>query len=326
MATGQLVPTNEDLDPDDWPTEAERAYARQQQALAEETGADIASRVIETDSAGRIHYLVDGNPEGDPVVLLHGINVPGSTWLPLVPALVDDYRLYIPDRPGVGLSEPHTYSYDELRTYPVAYLLELFDAEGLERPHVVANSLGGLQAFLLALDHDAAASLSFLGAPAGLTDDFDTFYRLMSTRGFNELLYWFMYRGDPMENTEEMVEDFLVTDNSAIPETFYSVLAANEQLPGRVQSEQSLARAETSWGQFHPVFDLSDDIVTLDVPATFIWGTEDAFWEPDAGRDVIDAMPDAALHELDGYGHGPWLEPGTEASELLLAFLERQTE
>ncbi len=326
MTADRMGSTNENIEPDDWPTEVERAYAQQQETLADECGADVVSRVVETDSAGRIHYLVAGDPGGDPVVLLHGINVPGATWLPLVPELADEYRLYIPDRPGVGLSDPHTYSYDELRTFTVEYLLELFDEAGLEQPHVVANSLGGMQAFLLAIDHDRARSLALLGAPAGLTDDFDTIYQLMSTRGFNELLYWFMYRGDPMENTKDTVEDFLVTDASAVPDAFYELLATNQELPGRVKSEQSLARAETSWGQFHPVFDLSDEIVTLDVPATFIWGTEDAFWKPDAGRDVIVAMPDAELHELDGYGHGPWLEPDEKASGLLREFLDRQTD
>lgn len=324
MTAEQPVSTVAHRGPDDWPTDPERTYARRQAALAEEAGVDVSSRVVETESAGRIHYLVGGNPDGEPVVLLHGINVPGATWLPLVPTLADEYRLYIPDRPGVGLSDPHTYSYDELRRFPVEYLLELFDAEELARPHVVANSLGGLQAFLLAIDHDRAASLGFLGAPAGLTSDFDLFYRLLSARGFNELLYWYMYQGDPMENTKEMVADFFVTDDSAISRAFYELLAANEQLPGRVKSEQSLARAETSWGQFHPVFDLSEQVVSLAVPAVFIWGTEDAFWEPDAGRDIVAAMPDAALHELQGYGHGPWLEPGDTASELLRDFLDEQ--
>lgn len=308
--------------PDDWPTEEEQVYAERQHALADRYDVDVESKVLDTDAAGRIHYLTAGNPDADPVVLLHGINVPGATWIPLLPALVEEYRVYIPDRPGVGLSDPHQYSHDELRTFPTAYLLELFDAEGLDRPHIVANSLGGLQAFVLAIDHDRARSLAFLGAPAGLTSDFDTFYKLMCTRGLNELVYWFMYRGDPLENTREMVEQFLVADQAAIADEFYELLAANQDLPGRVKSEQSLARAETSWGSFHPVFDLSEDIVQLELPATYIWGTEDEFWEPDAGKDVAEAMPESEFHILEGDGHAPWLEPDEEASELLRSFLD----
>ncbi|MEF8853411.1 MAG: alpha/beta fold hydrolase [Haloarculaceae archaeon] len=147
-------PDHAALSPADWDDDDERRYAERQADLATECGVDAESRVVETDAAGRVHYLVAGDPEGEPVVLLHGVGTHAATWLPMVPALADDYRVYAPDRPGRGLSAAPSYRGRDLREFLVAYLLELFDGLGLDRPHVVGNSLGGQQAFLLAIDHD----------------------------------------------------------------------------------------------------------------------------------------------------------------------------
>lgn len=87
---------------EDWPSEPERRYARYQTRLADQYGLDIDSRVIDTDAAGRIHFLTAGNPEDEPVVLLHGATGQAAYWLPLMPALTDRYRVYAPDMPGKG--------------------------------------------------------------------------------------------------------------------------------------------------------------------------------------------------------------------------------
>ena len=83
-------------------TDPERWYAACQAQLAAYYDVEFESRTVETDSTGRVHYLVAGDPDGKPVVLLHGVTTTAATWLPMVPALTDEYRLYIPDRPGRG--------------------------------------------------------------------------------------------------------------------------------------------------------------------------------------------------------------------------------
>jgi pimeloyl-ACP methyl ester carboxylesterase len=54
----------------------------------------------------------------------------------------------------------------------VDYLLKVFDDLGLARPHVVGNSLGGQQAFLLAIDHNRVDRLCLVGSPGGVSTDF----------------------------------------------------------------------------------------------------------------------------------------------------------
>ena len=322
MSTGTTVPEDRALSPDDWSRPAERRYADAQARLAARYDLAVESRVTETDAAGRVHYLVGGNPDGDPVLFLHGVGTPAATWLPLFPALTDEYRVYAPDRPGLGLSAAPSYRGRDLRSFLVAYLLDFLDARGVARPHVVGNSHGGLQSFLLAIDHDRVDRLQLVGAPGGVSRDLPLLFRLLTVRGLNRVLLWLLNRGDPVENAKQSMQRVNVVDASAIPDVFYELLAAGQDLPGRRESQLSLATAQGSYGRAHPLFDIRSEIVRVDRPTQFVWGTADAFYPPDVGRLVAEKMPDAAFHELPGHGHTPWLEPGDEATELVRGFLD----
>jgi 2-hydroxymuconate-semialdehyde hydrolase len=307
--------------PDDWERDPERRYAERQARLAEHCDVDAESRTVETDAAGRVHYLVAGDPDGQPVVLLHGVGTHGATWLPMAPALADDYRLYVPDRPGRGLSVAPGYGGRDLRTFLVDYLVELFDGLGLDRPHVVGNSLGGQQAFLLAIDHDRVDRLCLVGAPGGVSTEFSLLWRLMTVRGLNRLLYWLNGLGDPVETARESTEQLLVVDDSAVPEPFYQLLAASSEMPDRQKSLRSLQSEQGSFGRMHSLFDLRDEIVDIDRPTSFVWGTDDSFWGPEVGRPLAERMGNAEFHELPDHGHMPWMEPDEEATPRIRAFL-----
>jgi len=308
---------------EDW-SGAEREYAKRQDELAAHYDVDIDSRVVETDAVGRVHYLVAGNPDGEPVLLLHGLSTTGATWLPMAPALTDRYRLYMPDRPGRGLSGAPSYRGEFLRDFMVSYLVELLDKLDLGLPHVVGNSLGGQQAFLLALDHDRVDRLCLVGAPGGVSREFSLLWRLMTVRGVNRVLFWLMGRGDPLENAKQATERVLVVDDSAVSGPFYELLVAGSQLPGRQKSLRSLQSVQGSFGRMHPLFDLREEIVGIERPTSFIWGTEDSFWPPEVGRPLAEAMSDAEFVELDDHGHTPWLEPGEETETAVRLFLDGQ--
>ncbi|MFB6353079.1 MAG: alpha/beta fold hydrolase [Halobacteriales archaeon] len=321
-----MTPTDpssiETMAPGDWPAAPERRFAERQADLARECGLEVASRVVETDAAGRVHFLEAGDPDGDPVLLLHGITEPAATWLPMAPALAGDYRLVAPDMPGEGLSAKPTDRGRDLRAAATAYLADLLDALGLDRVDVVGHSLGGWQAFLCALDRDRAARLCLVGAPIGVSRDFPLLPRLMTVRGLNRLLFGLMRAGDPVAVAEDWVARVGVVDDSAVPESYYELYASRFGLPGLSTSLRSLMTGASSFGRMRPLVDLRDEIATIDRPTSFVWGTEDYYWPPAVGRVVAERMPDAAFHELAGHGHAPWLEPGDAAETRVRAFLD----
>ena len=322
MATDGVAGAQSAMAPAEWPTEPERRYARRQAALADHYGIDIVARTVETAAVGRVHYIEAGAPDGDPVVMLHGQSTTAATWLPMLPGLADEYRLIVPDRPGRGLSATPTYRSRNLRSVMVAYLLDLFDALALQRPDVVANSLGGQQAALLTVDHDRVDRLCFVGGPACVSTQLAPVLRLAGTRGFDRLIDWLVSRGDPVENARGMTNRLRVTDDSALPDAFFELLAAGRTMPERQRSLRSLSRAQSSFGRMHPLFDLTDEMADIDRPTCFLWGTDDQFWPPETGRPVAERMADATFHELSGHGHCPWLEPGDEAGTRVRSFLD----
>ncbi len=97
---------------------------------------------IELADGTRIGYADVSNPDGPPVVYLHGN--PGSRLDVDIPAFRRaaeqlGIRLLAPDRPGIGLSSFHSFA---LREYP--QLTGRFaDALGLERFAVIGLSGGG---------------------------------------------------------------------------------------------------------------------------------------------------------------------------------------
>jgi pimeloyl-ACP methyl ester carboxylesterase len=88
--------------------------------------------------AVRVHSRAGGT--GPPVVLLHGYGVSGRYFLPLAEKLVEDYATFVPDLPGHGGTK---HSGRALGVADLADVLgDWLEAVGLERPTLVANSMG----------------------------------------------------------------------------------------------------------------------------------------------------------------------------------------
>ncbi|MFT4721308.1 MAG: pimeloyl-ACP methyl ester carboxylesterase, partial [Candidatus Azotimanducaceae bacterium] len=62
------------------------------------------SQFLVIESGARIHFRDEGNPMGQPVVLIHGSNASLHTWEPWRDRLADDYRIITLDLPGHGLT------------------------------------------------------------------------------------------------------------------------------------------------------------------------------------------------------------------------------
>jgi pimeloyl-ACP methyl ester carboxylesterase len=103
----------------------------------------VAARLDTTVTLGdgrRLAYTEWGTAAGSPILYFHG--TPGSrTWCPDEAATIEaDVRLIVPDRPGIGRSDPK-----ERRTYGdwPADVVELADALGVTTFSVIGVSAGG---------------------------------------------------------------------------------------------------------------------------------------------------------------------------------------
>jgi pimeloyl-ACP methyl ester carboxylesterase len=113
---------------------------------------------------GRVHVFRAG--AGEPLLFLHAAGGAGA-WLDFHRLLADGgYDVIAPDHPGFGKSDdfPEVEAMDDL----VYHYLDLLDALGLERAHVVGASFGGwIAAELAVAAPHRVGSLALLSA-AGL--------------------------------------------------------------------------------------------------------------------------------------------------------------
>jgi N-formylmaleamate deformylase len=110
--------------------------------------------VIETAAGARIHYTRTGGQK-PPVLLLHGVQASGLTWLRTAKALEETYDLVMPDFRGHGQSSQvgNDLSPDIL----VNDTISLLHALDLSAPYVVGHSMGADIAGRLAAAHPVRA-------------------------------------------------------------------------------------------------------------------------------------------------------------------------
>lgn len=125
----------------------------------------VASTFVDTPRL-RHHLLACGPQQGTPVLLLHGNFSAATFWEALMLELgARGFRCYAPDLRGYGWSEDKLI--DATRGYRdwVDDLIELLDALGVERAHVVGWSMGGGIVYRLIADYGARVLSATLQAP-----------------------------------------------------------------------------------------------------------------------------------------------------------------
>ncbi len=103
----------------------------------------------------KLHYRVQGNPEGPWLVLLNGLLSDTTMWVGVLPGLVDRFRVLTFDSRGQGRSDAPLEG-----PYPTALLAadawELFQLMGISQPWLVGLSNGSAMSLELLCDHPGA--------------------------------------------------------------------------------------------------------------------------------------------------------------------------
>lgn len=114
---------------------------------------------------GTAHIVVSGPKNGEPLILLHGMNASSTMWYPNVKALTSDYRIFAIDliiEPGKSFKMA---KFDELEDI-TAWYEEIFDKLKIESYHLIGASRGGWIAVQLALHNQEKVKSMVLLSPA----------------------------------------------------------------------------------------------------------------------------------------------------------------
>ena len=273
---------------------------------------------LAVDDIHELHVEECGNPQGLPVVFLHG--GPGAGASSYHRRFFDPqrYRIVLFDQRGAGKSTPH----GELRHNTTRHLVDDIEAirehAGVERWVVFGGSWGSTLALAYAQTHpERVLGLVlrgiFLGRPA-------------EVRWFNELdggaswifpERWGQFLAHiPLAERDNMVEAYwrrLDSDDATVRlaaakawghwEGGSTTLLHDPQEPGIFEDPQvaiSVARAEVHYFR-HGVF-LAPDQLLRDIerirhlPATIVHGRYDIICPVKNACDLAEAWPEAALH------------------------------
>lgn len=113
----------------------------------------------------RIHYLDTGNPNGPPLVFVHGLGGNLLNFIDtLVPRLEDEFRIIALDRAGSAFSERPDDGDGALPDH-ADNIVGLMDHLGIERATIVGHSLGGAVALQTAVSHPERVTALALISP-----------------------------------------------------------------------------------------------------------------------------------------------------------------
>lgn len=260
---------------------------------------------------------------GKPVVLVHGGGGVAALWAPLM-AELKDVRLLAVDRPGCGLTDGFNYRGVDFRRHAVQFLEGLLDALNLESAPFIANSVGGLWTFWLALDKPGRVSaIAQLGCPALILDTSAPFpMRLLSVRGLNQIMFAveppsqrqakriLKRMGHSEESVERLPAEFI--------ECFFRAGTLRNYKTGWLTLLERVLRLGG------PANDLplhEDELRRIRQPVAFVWGDSDPFGGPEVGRLAVNDMPNATLEVIPG-GHLPWVDDAASCGQAALKFLK----
>jgi 4,5:9,10-diseco-3-hydroxy-5,9,17-trioxoandrosta-1(10),2-diene-4-oate hydrolase len=277
------------------------------------------------DAAGmRLHYHEAGpaDPDGLPVVLLHGGGPGASGWSNFgrnLPVFGERFRTLLVDQPGFGQSDrpPVTGNYFTFAADALAGLLKTL---GIERVHLLGNSLGGGTAVRFALNYPDRAGRLVLMAPGGLSLNV---FSPDPTEGIKRLSRFAAAPGPSRDKMAAflsiMVHDQRLLTDELIDERFAAAsdpaaLAAMASL-GASFFDPATAEDGLLWREAH----------RLRNRVLLIWGREDRVNPLDGALVALKLIRRAQLHVFGGCGHWAQLEKFDEFNRLAISFLEGDT-
>ena len=243
----------------------------------------IASPLAGTDV--ELHVREFGNPDGTPLVFLHGGW--GYSFYPFdaqVAELGRDHRILIPDRTGYGRSTPIATLPDRFHEAAAIETEHFLDALAIERCALWGHSDGAVIAVIMALRHRERYSAIVLEA-------------LHLDRVKPRSRAFFTMMAEDPGAFGERVTNRLAADHG---ERWREVLQAG----GRAWLDIAATPADDFFEHHLP---------ELAVPTLVLHGTDDPRTEPNELERIRREVPSATIHMINGGTHSPHSERAVSA-------------
>lgn len=243
-----------------------------------------------------IYFESYGEPDAPVVVLGHGAGGNHGIWFQQVPVFAASYRVITWDQRSFGLStNRHGHASPRTATQD---LLAILDHLGVERAHVVGQSMGGWAALGLAVAHgDRVRSLVLADTLGGIP-----------IRG-----WWKTAAGVQREglfNHPALSRQFC-HENPARAHLYLQI--------GGLRRDPHADPMDVLRTMGDVTFD-DPELAALQIATLFIVGTEDEIFPPASITEAARRLPAARVEMIDGAGHSPYFEQPRAWNDLVAAF------
>jgi pimeloyl-ACP methyl ester carboxylesterase len=246
-----------------------------------------------------------GEPDGRPVLMLHGMSSSGDNYRETMYALSESRWLIAPDIPGFGRSE-------ETQPYTMVHLVEWLAAfrEALDLPPIdlVGHSFGGALATSFTLSYPEDVVSLLLSAPALLASvSYPDFVKKMAI--------WLQLpeAGTAVSQSQRVVQQ-VVRNSSFAPEKF------DDDVWERRVLEYHHARASAEVLKALAFYDVRPQLPNLAKPVCIVWGEEDPVLSVSDLDELEALLPQVEVHRLPECGHIVMLEKFPEFIEIAQEF------
>jgi pimeloyl-ACP methyl ester carboxylesterase len=261
----------------------------------------------------------NGNGSGaagdrSPMLLLHGFTGTPVMWDPVLPLLELHHECHAITLPGHhggpemvddGLSIVDSF---------VERVERQMDELGLERAHIVGNSLGGALSLELASRGRAISTVAI--SPAGGWE--------VDSAEARRLQLFFRMLHFQTKHFKGLAHELVIRPRGRML-ALRDAVAAPGRLPAPLAAKWIEAAADTPCFEMliahAPTFNVEKTIEPFDSPLRIVWGTRDRILPFDRYAAVIDRhLPHAEWVMLDGVGHVPMSDDPAGVAQAILEF------
>ncbi len=271
------------------------------------TGTPFALRTVD---AGGVPTRALTAGAGEEVVFLHGTSGHLEAFVRTLPAHAERYSCHAIDMLGHGYTGKPDHPY-EIPRY-VEHLLAYLDAAGIERAHLVGESLGGWVAAWLAAERPERVATLQLVAAGGTKADPTIMERIR--RSTEEAV-----RTDDVGLTRKRLE-LLMHDPANVTDELVAVRHAIYHQPEFVANLHNLLCLQDMETRQRNLL-RPDRLGRITAPTLVVWGRQNPFGEVPEAHALAEAVPGARLELLDECGHWPQHEQVERYTALSLEFL-----
>lgn len=248
--------------------------------------------------------------DGPPVLMLHGTGPGSDAWVNFrhnIGDLARDFRVIPVDLPRFGRSAKVALPGPRLDVLSKV-VRDLLDALGLERAHIVGNSMGGQVALKLAIDSPDRVGRLVLVAPAALSRSTTV---PMPTELVRMIAGYYADEGPSFQKMRQLMRA-LVFDPSSVTDE-----AVRERYEASIDPQVLAVNKGPHWA--HQSLEHELDRVTA--PALLTWGQDDRASPFDHALVLLRTLRNARLHVFPRCGHSVQAEYPDEFNALARGFL-----